>query len=184
MTDATALEALAVRVEGGETGREIEGACWFALHPEFRKWGGPSMYVPKGDPDYYGRTEAVIAAVGPVSAAYVKHGTPLWSGGRNFHLLTVDGYICRPDGGYMKNPNRRYVPEISTSLDAIAALAERVLPGWTTAHVAQNDDKTWFAEYRRGYTTSYDIATLSLRAPTECAARLAAILRAKAKDTQ
>lgn len=56
-TDATALEALAVRVEGGETGREIEGACWFALHPEFRKWGGPSMYVPKGDPDYYGRTD-------------------------------------------------------------------------------------------------------------------------------
>jgi hypothetical protein len=189
-TDATALEALAVRVESGETGREIESACWFALHPEFRKWGGPSMYVPKGDPDYYGRTEAATAATGSVYDAYVKHGTPLWSGGRNFHLLTVDGYICKPDGGYMKNPKRRYVPDISTSLDAVAALAERVLPGrgWKITLTAKSTELAQAGiKMPHAVVACFQgdrVGTETAVAPTECAARLAAILRAKAKEAE
>jgi len=141
------------------------------------------MYVPAGDPDYYGRTEAVTAADGSVYDAYIAHGTPLWSEGRNLNLLTIDGYICRPVGGYMKNPKRRYVPEISTSLDAVAALAERVLPGWHTATFRHAGSDTHVAEfYIPSMWSPFPEVTVKGRAPTECAARLAAILRAKAKD--
>lgn len=56
------------------------------------------------------------------------------------------------------------IPAFTTSLDAIVALIERKLPGWTVARLGQNDDKTWHAELREGYLTSYDrVATSSYR---------------------
>lgn len=141
MSDATTLEALAVRVEAGEAGREIDFLVWEALEPEKCKNAIQSrrQVSPKGTP-----LDAVR------------------------HLLMVGG-------GAQK---------FSTSLDAVAALAERVLP------VHQFDSGyTWGSSEGtgEGYYASIDLAFGAahihvVMAPTECAARLAAILRAKAKD--
>lgn len=49
----------------------------------------------------------------------------------------------------------------SRSVDHALALVERVLPGWTVAHLTQGDDKTWFCELREGYLTSYNRVAMS-----------------------
>lgn len=55
-------------------------------------------------------------------------------------------------------------PEVTTSLDALVGLVGRKLPGWTLAQLSQQDDKTWFAELREGFLTSYDrVASSSVR---------------------
>lgn len=67
-------------------------------------------------------------------------------------------------GEYERETDLPPLPYLTTSLDAIVALIERKLPGWTLARLGQNDDKTWHAELREGYLTSYDrVATSSYR---------------------
>jgi len=55
----------------------------------------------------------------------------------------------------------KFVAPYTTSLDAIVALIGEKLPGWTIANVGQKDDKSWWAELRRGHTTSFDAVALS-----------------------
>lgn len=80
-----------------------------------------------------------------------------------------------------RSDDAAYAPPYTASLDAALALTERVLPGWTIAHLSQQDDKSWFAELREGYLTSYNRVAMSearIRPPTSPLALLAATLRA------
>ncbi len=78
-----------------------------------------------------------------------------------------------------KRPN--WLPRYTTSLDAVTALLERVLPGWVVATLGQNDDRSWWSELRQGHLTSYDKVALShLRCSSAARALLASILRALA----
>lgn len=52
-------------------------------------------------------------------------------------------------------------PKRTASIDAALALTERLLPGWTIAHLTQQDDKTWFCELREGFLTSYNRVAMS-----------------------
>ena len=71
------------------------------------------------------------------------------------------------------------VRQLSSSLDAVASLIEAKLPGWVVSVVGQSDDRSWWAELRRGYQTSYDKVTLShLKCASPARALLAAALRA------
>ena len=56
-------------------------------------------------------------------------------------------------------------PNYTTSIDAALALVERVLPDWNKGMYEQ-DDGSWFVEFRRGYRTSYDKVQGILRART------------------
>lgn len=136
MTDATALEALAVRVEGGETGREIDFLVWETLEPR--------------------ECDLALSSRRQVS----PKGTPPESVRHTF--MTAGG-----------------APKFSTSLDAVAALAERVLPGcvWSVSCVSP---KNYRATYRKPSAIRQP-PPFYTKAPAECAARLASILRAKAK---
>lgn len=131
MTDATALEALAVRVESGEKGREIDADI--ALHFGWSVFPGDNWIGPYGE----------IA-----------------------------------------------VPRVSTSLDACAALAERVLPGRQWRMSVYSDGSTevecWepIQKDDTGRQLYFPVPNGKSDAPTECAARLAAILRAKAKGSE
>ena len=70
-------------------------------------------------------------------------------------------------------------PEYYTSsIEAAIALAERVLPGWTIAHLGQDDHKLWNAELRQGHLTSYSHVTLG-GSSTPAIALVIATLRAK-----
>ena len=63
---------------------------------------------------------------------------------------------------------------VSTSLDAVAALQAEVLPGWNTHSITRMPDTAYVAVMER-----YDpIGFVHGQAPTECGARLAAILKA------
>lgn len=78
-------------------------------------------------------------------------------------------------------PHKAY----TRSLDAALALVERVLPGWTIANIGQQDDGSWWAELREGFTTSYGaVATSDTRARPKIAslALLSALLRAKLSE--
>lgn len=57
-----------------------------------------------------------------------------------------------------------YVPLYTSSLDAAVALVEKVLGDkWTIARIIfnQNDNRTWHAELREGYLTSYSSVVLA-----------------------
>lgn len=139
MTDATTLEALAVRVEAGEAGREIDALVLCAVvegRPQFDLTAGPDWMVVS-------ETQRVRPA------------------------------------------------KYTTSLDAVAALAERVLPGHYTEvsgprkylNIPTPVPNYWKCVLSSGQHGFSGVDWIAW-APTECAARLAAILRAKAKDTQ
>tara|TARA_R110000772_G_scaffold66361_1_gene147792 strand:- start:2484 stop:2933 length:450 start_codon:yes stop_codon:yes gene_type:complete len=132
--DATALEALAKRVEAGEAGREIDAEIWILLRSdeEYSK-ALRRVQEPSGCPDPHGEV-----------AKWARGG---W-----------------------------FAHKYSTSLDAVAALAERVLPGWN--YSVEQSGRLVGAAYWAWASDRHDLRM----APTECAARLAAILRAKAKD--
>lgn len=68
-------------------------------------------------------------------------------------------------GGIVESQGSRDLAmPVTTSLDAIVALIEEKLPGWSIASIGMADDKTWHCELRRGFTTSYDaVATSSYR---------------------
>lgn len=98
------------------------------------------------------------------AAMFRAIGAPLPDKFANLNLELTWG----PDGSaYMpvgEMQVRYEPPAYTTSLDAIVALIERKLPGWTLARLGQNDDKTWYAELREGYLTSYDrVASSSYR---------------------
>lgn len=79
---------------------------------------------------------------------------------------------------------KRPAPELTASLDAVVALCERVLPGWTIASIGQDDGKRWHAELRQGHRTSYSTVSLA-GAPTPAIALLIAILTAlEARDAR
>jgi hypothetical protein len=149
-TDATALEALAARVEGGEAGREIDALVYVRLIPS-----SPSdRFYGKGPNTY-------------------RHSIPT----RDDQCAKGTYWI---DDGFGKSLHT--APELSTSLDAVAALAERVLPGWY-ANVFRHtgSDKYTSEFYIPSLASPFPNVFARGQAPTECAARLAAILRAKAK---
>jgi len=80
---------------------------------------------------------------------------------------------------------RSYAPSYTRSLDAALVLVERKLPGWTVANLSQQDNRTWFAELREGFLTSYSRAVFTQRTgpenrfpPTPALALIAALLRA------
>lgn len=144
-TDATALEALAVRVEGGETGREIDAEIWILLRSdeEYSK-ALRRVQEPSGCPDPHGEV-----------AKWARGG---W-----------------------------FAHKYSTSLDACAALAERVLPGrgWKITLTAKSTELAQAGiKMPHAVVACFQgdrVGTETAVAPTECAARLASILRAKAK---
>ena len=52
--------------------------------------------------------------------------------------------------------------------------------GWILANIGQNDDKSWYAELREGYRTSYNrVAVSDLKTPTAALALCIAALKAK-----
>ncbi|WP_300379547.1 hypothetical protein [Henriciella sp.] len=69
-------------------------------------------------------------------------------------------------------------PAYTQSLDAALALVEEKLPGWAVANLAQQDDRTWWAELRRGQLTSYTGVAAAMTAPTPALALLIALLTA------
>ena len=152
MTDATALEALAVRVEAGETGGrvDIDVARLLGLEPTVSDgWQMTSAETHTWHKNLRH----------PVNATFAQWDD-VWQPAR-----------------------------VSTSLDACAALAERVLPGTaalssgkSTAH----EGKYWCLITRpvTDIAGTWTRREASVEAPTECAARLASILRAKAKEAE
>ena len=82
----------------------------------------------------------------------------------------------------VENKHATAVTPFTSSLDAAASL---VPEGWTVASIGQGDDKTWFAELRKGWRTSYSsvvIAPKNYNATTPALALTAACLRAKARE--
>lgn len=134
------LEALLERVEKAEgPNKKLDHDVFLALHPEFRSWGG-SMYVPSDEPDNWAFTDAQAKAFSaeweklprPTSEKddvrlMKKHATPFYFDPAN-PMALFDGE--RFPGGSRKNPNRRYFPPITASIDAAVALVEKMLPGW------------------------------------------------------
>ena len=126
VADPDALEALAGRLEGGESGWEIDRAVVMVAFPES---GEPAKHCVDDDEPIFWR------------------------------------------GPYYKQP----VPNLSTSLDACEALRVRVLPEAFWGGIVQHAGREYFvAEVCEGGAIGRG------RAPTEPAARLAAILRALA----
>lgn len=64
------------------------------------------------------------------------------------------------------------------SLDAALGLHEEMLPGWTVAHIGQDDRGLWFAELRRGYQTSYEKVIMVRKKNNPAIALLIADLKA------
>lgn len=70
-------------------------------------------------------------------------------------------------------------PKLTDSLDRVLSLIEQKLPGWVVSTIGQSDDRSWWAELRRGHQTSYDNVALSnLKCASAPRAALAATLRA------
>lgn len=68
-------------------------------------------------------------------------------------------------------------PRYTASIDAALTL---VPEGWTVATICQNDDKSWFAELREGFLTSYNRVALSpVKSSTPALALAAAALKAR-----
>lgn len=90
-----------------------------------------------------------------------------------------DGTALMPVGDMQV---RYQAPAFTSSVDAAIALIERVLPGWTVAHIGQDDFKLWHVELREGYQTSFTRVVRShatLRgAPTPALALVIALVEA------
>ena len=83
--------------------------------------------------------------------------------GPRLTVYDYDGYIA--------------VPAYTASIDAAMTL---VPEGWTVAHITQNDDKSWFAELREGFLTSYNrVATSPINTATPAIALCIAALKAR-----
>lgn len=75
------------------------------------------------------------------------------------------------------------IPALTASLDAAVAFKEQVLPGWIIASIGQQDDRSWAAELRKGFRTSYTHVATSgglrrCKPPNGAIALLIATLRA------
>ena len=101
--------------------------------------------------------------------------------------LRETGFIYRRPSGVSVCSLGEDEKPYTTSIDAAVALIERKLPGWTLANLSQEDDKTWFAELREGFLTSYRRVIHSssepgrlpsARPPTPALALCIALLRA------
>jgi hypothetical protein len=114
--------------------------------------------------------ESVEAAEGPDR----EIDSLLW------YRLVFDPELAKPGYGWVKTPGIGYsAPAFTASFDQALALYERVLAGWTIAHVGQRDDKSWCAELREGYQTSYGrVAISETRHKTPALALIEAMLEA------
>lgn len=95
----------------------------------------------------------------------------------------LDEAVLKAVGWYDEDAPQQFGPRaidshVTTSIDCALALVGRKLPGWTVAHISQQDDKRWWAELRQGYLTSYSRVAMSERHPTPALALLIALLRA------
>ena len=116
-------------------------------------------------------------------------------GGRASHTFTEDSDGARlrksygpgavfdhidpeTNGGHVLLGMTREASPFTTSVDASLALVEKVLPGWTPCNMGQNDNKTWHAELREGYLTSYNKAVYCIKAANLPLAIIDALLTA------
>lgn len=80
----------------------------------------------------------------------------------NRELLRTVGYVWNIDLGRWERTTgspvlmaeaAQFSPLLNES-DAFT-LVRQIVPGWTVGNIAQQDDRTWFCELRKGYLTSY-----------------------------
>lgn len=155
--DPVALKALARRVEAGESGRALDGQIMFSL---FAKPVGSRAYLwPEDDPSWSFALRTTESSV------------PFRKGQE-----TVE-WEC-DDGSWILMNSLR-VPRLTTSLDAIEALRERLLPSSVLSVFSWNDG--FGARLLR---PGGDRKAVHVFAPTETATRLAALLYAVAAKVE
>ena len=99
----------------------------------------------------------------------------------NRYPTPEDGiYVFHADSVVGKN--KAPLPHLTTSIDAALALVDRVLPKWNISNLCQNDDRTWFVEFRRGYRISYDKVIMANKIKTLPLAIMIALIKAEESE--